>query len=1005
MADSTQYVDTNQFWNLLSESNLIEPLRFQTLFADFQNQVSASGQAATGHETTPHPAKVNDGSDVEFNSDHPTVQGQSENNSAAIAAKLIDQKVITAYQSKILLAGHSGPFHFGNYSLLEKIESGSLAGQFTAVHRPTGQPVLLEFFPGNSPEDLPSWNTIESVCQRLSEIRRLTLMPVFEPVVLPHHRMIVSQIPIGRTVAERLPKKARLPWKDACSIGTQIARALDDLHRLGVIHDAVSPRTVWMLRGGAAQLRMDLIPATESEDPPSEPDSDYRSPESLHGAPTAKSDLYSLGCLLVRMMTGKPFLAGFDAAQKQKILTAGKFPSFEKYNFPEPLLLILKNLLAADPDRRLTSAKQASDALDQLLGGPLQPTYPPKLDAAVNSTLRTYRQHLDRWDLEKSAPPPAAEPVQVEPAESRPIHPSELSNAERVARAEQLAQKRKNKRWMFPLTIAASLLLVSGVVGLIALLTSKPVQRSASDGTAQKTERPAEKNMTPKVDPKQKEIEAILSGQQLLVQDLIDDDGSTLWQSPTVGKPVDLAFLPASPKLFFRILPKSFLQQGEASRALRSLGPDFEAWIDQFENNIGFQLPELEVLSISLHSNDDFQYEPFFLVELPQPIPDERLLQIWNGPTAVETDDGQTVYSREDHSFYLIPDSELENATRRFIFGRKQRVNEVVATRGLGVWSGPVGRMANWLDADRHFTMLFLRAGLFNDEGQKMMSQKWANFNRGLSLFLDDNVRGGLVSLHMDDGNYFEFILDRNADLKASELKETVDQRIREQRNELTKLVSAIPPNPYWDRVRLRYDNMLSDVYRNLRVQVEYGQVTGNAWLPPMATHNLMAASELLATYSKGASTNAPAVVRKMPQSVTELLQQKRDLSVTTNPDLNILLSSIRDEVIDDWGQLPFNFEIKIIAKDLAEEGITQNQRPGDFEMSQTTLADILTQIMVRCNPDKNITGPNQPNCKLVWVIADNPERPGERAVLVTTRAAAAQKSYELPPAFKINQP
>ncbi len=147
--------------------------------------------------------------------------------------------------------------------------------------------------------------------------------------------------------------------------------------------------------------------------------------------------------------------------------------------------------------------------------------------------------------------------------------------------------------------------------------------------------------------------------------------------------------------------------------------------------------------------------------------------------------------------------------------------------------------------------------------------------------------------------------------------------------------------------------------------------------------------------------TTESQTTRKTPQTLDELLNAKRDLSVTTNPDLNILLSNIRDEVVEDWGSLPFDFDIRILANDLSVEGITQNQRPGDFEMQQTTLADILTEIMVRCNPDRNITGPNDPACKLVWVVADHPDKPGNQAVLVTTRAAAAQKNYPLPEAFR----
>ena len=91
------------------------------------------------------------------------------------------------------------------------------------------------------------------------------------------------------------------------------------------------------------------------------------------------------------------------------------------------------------------------------------------------------------------------------------------------------------------------------------------------------------------------------------------------------------------------------------------------------------------------------------------------------------------------------------------------------------------------------------------------------------------------------------------------------------------------------------------------------------------------------------------------------------------------------------------------MGNDLSKEGITQNQRPSDFVLEQKPLSDILTEIMVKANPDKNITGPDDARCKMVWVIADDPDDPNRRIILITTRAAAEANSYVLPEAFVKN--
>ena len=167
-----------------------------------------------------------------------------------------------------------------------------------------------------------------------------------------------------------------------------------------------------------------------------------------------------------------------------------------------------------------------------------------------------------------------------------------------------------------------------------------------------------------------------------------------------------------------------------------------------------------------------------------------------------------------------------------------------------------------------------------------------------------------------------------------------------------------------------------------------------------MAAHNLLAASELVVTFASGSTVAAEPEIAG-PKTLAELLATKRDLQVANPPDLNVLMANLKTEIDDDYGKLPFPVNIRLLGNDLEADGITKNQRPGELNLQQKTLAEILTTIMTLANPDKDITGPNDPNCKLIWVVGEDPENPGQKAILITTRAGAAKKSYELPPAFR----
>ena len=152
-------IDINQFWSLLEESRLVELSKIQAVRGEFE--------AATANDS-------------------------NENLTAeALAQWLVDQKVISPYQSKILLAGKTGPLRFGGYAVLSKIVEGPRRGSFKSVHVKTGYPVNLQFMQGSEPADLQIWKQIEALTERVSTIVHPNLVPIFETVSLPTYGHIL----------------------------------------------------------------------------------------------------------------------------------------------------------------------------------------------------------------------------------------------------------------------------------------------------------------------------------------------------------------------------------------------------------------------------------------------------------------------------------------------------------------------------------------------------------------------------------------------------------------------------------------------------------------------------------------------------------------------------------------------------------------------------------------------------------------------------------------------
>ena len=125
--------------------------------------------------------------------------------------------------------------------------------------------------------------------------------------------LVTPYVP-GESLRARLARDGRLPLADALRIASEVAEALDYAHRSGIIHRDIKPENILLADGHAIVAdfgiaRALLASGSRHDDgdeallvgsPP------YMSPEAVsHGAVDARTDVYSLGCVLGEMLTGQ----------------------------------------------------------------------------------------------------------------------------------------------------------------------------------------------------------------------------------------------------------------------------------------------------------------------------------------------------------------------------------------------------------------------------------------------------------------------------------------------------------------------------------------------------------------------------------------------------------------------------------------------------------------------------------------------------------------------------
>lgn len=226
---------------------------------------------------------------------------------------------------------HGGFVVADRYELTDEVpKRGGMAHVYTAVDRDQGDMVAVKFPTGAMSVDGAFRARLHRERDLLSRIEHPNVVRVRDagtgpaPWAGPHedHPYIVMDHVRGETVQERLKFAHRFTAEAVVDITLQILAGLRAMHtdRDVILHRDIKPSNV-MIDGDGRVTVIDLGIAKSSSDAPVtltglQPGSpQYASPEQLLGQPLdARSDLYSVGCLMYRMLTGALPFAGTDAA-------------------------------------------------------------------------------------------------------------------------------------------------------------------------------------------------------------------------------------------------------------------------------------------------------------------------------------------------------------------------------------------------------------------------------------------------------------------------------------------------------------------------------------------------------------------------------------------------------------------------------------------------------------------------------------------------------------------
>ncbi|HVT67130.1 MAG TPA: protein kinase [Trebonia sp.] len=204
----------------------------------------------------------------------------------------------------------------GRYTLLTVLGTGGMATVWRARDEMLGREVAVKVLSPRFAADPEFLARFEREARHAAAVSHPRLVTVFDCGVESGTPFIVMELAGGRTLRQVLDEAGPLPPAQAVAIAVAVCEGLAAAHAAGLVHRDITPANIVvpniMAPGGDVKILDFGIARADGTRAATAAGTllgtvAYLSPEQASGRPAdARSDLYSLGCVLFEMLTGRP---------------------------------------------------------------------------------------------------------------------------------------------------------------------------------------------------------------------------------------------------------------------------------------------------------------------------------------------------------------------------------------------------------------------------------------------------------------------------------------------------------------------------------------------------------------------------------------------------------------------------------------------------------------------------------------------------------------------------
>lgn len=297
-----------------------------------------------------------------------------------LADLMVEGGLLTRWQADKLLAGKHKGFRLGKYKLLGQIGKGGMSSVYLAEHELMKRRVAIKVLPQNRVGDASYLERFRLEARAVAKLDDPNIVRAYDIDNEGNIHYIVMEYVDGQDLHQIVSQQGPLDYDVAADYITQVAKALQHAHQMGLVHRDIKPANCLVDRHETVKL-LDLGLAKLTEDDQSSltmaneenvlGTADYLAPEQAlnsHGA-DSRSDIYSLGCTLYFLLTGRPpFPEGSISERLLKHQTTNPESIFKaRPDAPPSLVDICERMMAKKPDERFQSASELAEHLTEWL--------------------------------------------------------------------------------------------------------------------------------------------------------------------------------------------------------------------------------------------------------------------------------------------------------------------------------------------------------------------------------------------------------------------------------------------------------------------------------------------------------------------------------------------------------------------------------------------------------------------------------------------------------------